>query len=72
MGEPRELRARGRNTKRRLLDAGATLTPRAGTVADEHDGVWVHPKDLHGMLLGVSRTSLAWEWSGRPGLVRPR
>ena len=26
--------------------------------------------DLHGMLLGVSVDTLAWEWSGRPELVR--
>jgi len=57
--------------KTRLTDAGATLTPRAGDIADERDGLWVHPKDLHGMLLGVSRTTLAWEWSGRPELVQP-
>jgi hypothetical protein len=57
--------------KRRLLDSGATLTPRGPDVASERDGVWVHPKDLHGMLLGISRTTLAWEWSGRPELVRP-
>jgi len=57
--------------KRRLADSGATLTPRGRDIAGERDGLWVHPRDLHGMLLGVSRTSLAWEWSGRPELVRP-
>ena len=57
--------------KQRLVDAGATLTPRGGDIVNEHDGLWVHPRDLHGMLLGVSRTTLAWEWSGRPDLVRP-
>jgi hypothetical protein len=57
--------------KARLLEAGATLIPRGPDVAGERDGLWVHPKSLHGMLLGVSRTTLAWEWSGRPELVRP-
>ncbi len=57
--------------KARLLDAGATLIPRGADIASERDGLWVHPKDLHGMLLGVSRTTLAWEWSGRPELVAP-
>ena len=57
--------------KRRLMDAGATLTPREGTIENEHDGLWVHPKNLHGLLLGVSRTTVGWEWSGRPDLVRP-
>jgi hypothetical protein len=57
--------------KARLVGGGATLTPRGGDVESERDGVWVHPRNLHGMLLGVSRTTLAWEWSGRPELVRP-
>lgn len=57
--------------KARMLDAGATLTPRGGDIAAEREGLWVHPKNLHGLLLGVSRTSLAWEWSGRPELVQP-
>ena len=56
--------------KARMLDAGATLTPRGGDIATEREGLWVHPKNLHGLLLGVSRTSLAWEWSGRPECVQ--
>lgn len=55
--------------KRRMLGAGATLIPRGPTIEHERDGCWVHPKSLHGLLLGVSRTTLAWEWSGRPELV---
>jgi catechol 2,3-dioxygenase-like lactoylglutathione lyase family enzyme len=37
---------------------------------DEHnpEGLFIHPKTLHGVLLGVSRTNLAWLWSGRPEL----
>ena len=42
---------------------------------DEHnpEGLFIHPKSLHGVLMGVSRTNLAWNWSGRPELagVRP-
>ncbi len=57
--------------KARLLEAGAALIPRGPDIAVERDGLWVHPKSLHGMLLGVSRTTLAWEWSGRPELVEP-
>jgi hypothetical protein len=56
--------------KRRLIGAGAPPIPRAADLAREHDNFWVHPKHLHGMLLGVSRTTLAWEWSGRPERVR--
>lgn len=55
--------------KARLLAAGATLTSRGDSVADERDGIWVHPKNLHGMLLGVSRTGFAWIWSGHPERV---
>lgn len=41
--------------------------PREGTP----DNLFVHPKALHGVLLGVSRESVAWTWSGRPEKVRP-
>jgi hypothetical protein len=34
------------------------------------DGLWIHPSALHGMLMGVSRTTFAWSWSGRPDLVQ--
>jgi hypothetical protein len=30
------------------------------------DNLFVHPKVLHGALLGVSRESVAWTWSGHP------
>ncbi len=33
------------------------------------EGIFIHPSALHGMLLGVSRTNLAWTWSGRPELA---
>lgn len=58
--------------KARLIAAGARYTPRSQDPAAELDGLWVHPKDLHGLLLGVSRTGLAWEWSGRKDLVPPQ
>ncbi len=32
-------------------------------------GLFIHPSSLHGMLMGVSRTNLAWQWSGRPELA---
>jgi hypothetical protein len=55
----------------RLNEAGARWTPRGEIQEGERDGLWVHPSALHGVLLGVSRTTLAWEWSGRPELVVP-
>jgi hypothetical protein len=35
------------------------------------DNLFVHPQALHGVLLGVSRESVAWTWSGHPERVRP-
>jgi len=34
------------------------------------EGLFIHPTALHGMLMGVSRTNLAWNWSGRPELAK--
>ena len=34
------------------------------------EGLFIHPTALCGMLMGVSRTNLAWRWSGRPELAR--
>jgi len=52
-----------------LMSSGARWTPRGKDPAREKDGGWVHPRELGGLLLGVSRTTLAWEWSGRKELV---
>ncbi|HEY7652104.1 MAG TPA: VOC family protein [Methylomirabilota bacterium] len=54
---------------RRLTRRHARFTPRGGDPLAERDGLWIHPSALSGLLLGISRTSLAWEWSGRPELV---
>lgn len=35
------------------------------------DNFWVHPRALGGALLGVSRESFAWTWSGHPERVQP-
>ena len=56
---------------RRFNNAGVRWTPRGGNKDDENDGFWTHPGDLHGLLLGVSRTTVPWEFSGRPELVDP-
>jgi hypothetical protein len=32
-------------------------------------GIFIHPSTMHGVLIGVSRTNLAWSWSGRPDLA---
>jgi hypothetical protein len=57
------------NVRERLLSAGARYTPRGSDPVTDPDGGWVHPKELHGLLLGISRTGLAWDWSGRKELV---
>jgi hypothetical protein len=32
-------------------------------------GIFLHPSTLHGVLMGCSRTNLAWNWSGHPELA---
>jgi hypothetical protein len=54
---------------RRLTRHHARFTPRGGDPLEERDGLWIHPSALSGLLLGISRTTVAWEWSGRPELV---
>jgi catechol 2,3-dioxygenase-like lactoylglutathione lyase family enzyme len=54
---------------RRLHRRQARFTPRGPDPLAERDGLWIHPSALSGLLLGISRTTLAWEWSGRPELV---
>ncbi len=43
----------------------------AGRTPDDPnpEGIFLHPASLHGVLMGVSRTNLAWVWSGRPELA---
>lgn len=45
-------------------------TPRSST-SQERDGLWIPPSVLNGVLMGVSRTSHAWQWSGHPERVQP-
>jgi len=35
------------------------------------DGLFIHPKALGGTMLGVSRTTFAWSWSGSPDRILP-
>lgn len=53
--------------RERLLAKGARFTD-----GRENGGgnLFIHPTALCGMLMGVSRTNLAWTWSGRPELAR--
>jgi len=40
--------------------------PREGPL----DGLFIHPKALGGVMLGVSRTTFAWSWSGSPDRIQ--
>ncbi|MEX0786899.1 MAG: VOC family protein [Dehalococcoidia bacterium] len=54
----------------RLQRRGARYTGRRDELNPE--GLFIHPTALHGVLMGVSRTNLAWRWSGRPELAEAR
>ena len=46
------------------------LAPNDWTGSDEDaNGLFVHPKALGGVMLGVSRTTYGWTWSGHPERV---
>jgi hypothetical protein len=59
------------NLVNRFIEAGVRWIPRGKIMAEERDGFWTHPGDLHGLLLGVSRTTVPWEFSGRPEFADP-
>jgi hypothetical protein len=51
--------------------AGITIdrpAARANTLTA--DQLWLHPPALGGMMLGVSRPTMAWRWSGHPERVK--
>lgn len=54
----------------RLDKHGCGYTRRTTTPV-ERDGLWIHPPALNGVLMGVSRSSLAWGWTGKPERVQP-
>lgn len=50
---------------------GHTVTP-AGKSPDRlADSLFLHPPVLGGMMLGISRPTMAWSWSGQPDWVEP-
>lgn len=55
----------------RFREAGVRWTPKGGDQSNERDGFWTDPRDMHGLLLGVSRDTLGWDWSGHPEAVDP-
>ncbi len=50
--------------------AGVTVEPPADKQDDRGPNtVFIHPSALGGMMLGLSRRTYAWRWSGRPEIV---
>ncbi len=56
----------------RSLGAGHTPEPPAEGRRGEANTVFLHPDTLGGMMLGLSRPTMAWQWSGHPERVTPR
>jgi hypothetical protein len=65
--EARDLRP----LRERLLEHASDDWSTPGAPGDVPDNLFVHPRALGGLLLGVSRESVAWTWSGRPERVQP-
>lgn len=64
--------ARMAHIEREAKKAGAGITvDRPASRADTRtaDQFWLHPSALGGVMLGVSRPSVAWRWSGHPERV---
>lgn len=56
----------------RAQGAGLTVDrPEERSAAKSADQLWLHPPALGGMMLGISRPSMAWRWSGHPERVKP-
>jgi hypothetical protein len=53
------------------LQAHAPNEWTGSTHAAVPDTLFIHPKALAGLMMGVSRTSVGWTWSGHPERVRP-
>ena len=43
--------------------------PSSRAESKSSDQNWLHPAAMGGMMLGVSRPTMAWRWSGQPQLV---
>lgn len=50
--------------------AGQTIDrPENRDASRTPDQMWLHPPTLGGMMLGISRPTMAWTWSGKPDRV---
>ena len=60
------------DVERQIPPGGVTIDRPEGRRSDQTpDQVWIHPPTLGGVMLGVSRPSMAWMWSGHPERVVP-
>jgi hypothetical protein len=51
--------------------AGITVDRPAGRAANQPaDQMWLHATALGGVMLGLSRPTMAWKWSGHPERVK--
>ncbi|MDO8288436.1 MAG: hypothetical protein Q7T44_04380 [Parvibaculum sp.] len=58
--------------EKRSLAQGVGLTVDRPATRAAHlpaDQIWLHPRTLGGLMLGLSRPSMAWFWSGHPERV---
>jgi hypothetical protein len=54
----------------RSLNAGITVDrPKDRPISLTADQLWLHPQALGGIMLGISRPTMAWNWSGHPERV---
>ena len=56
---------------RARLEADAPADWTGSIHATVPDTLFIHPKALGGLMMGVSRTTVGWTWSGHPERVRP-
>jgi len=56
---------------RHRLETHAPSDWTGSTPAAVPDTLFIHPKALSGLMMGVSRTTVGWTWSGQPERVRP-
>jgi hypothetical protein len=79
----RFMRKRGETLYMCFAEA-ADLAPICARLAEHAPGAWtpvgaggtpdtlfIHPAALAGMMMGISRTTVGWTWSGHPERVRP-
>ena len=56
--------------EKRIAPGGLTIDRPEGRRDDQSpDQIWIHPPTLGGVMLGVSRPTMAWMWSGHPERV---